>query len=66
MTMKVVLDRTKCTGIGLCEAAAPDYFEVGDDGLLVVLRDDISDADLSQIESAILGCPTEALKLVDG
>jgi ferredoxin len=64
--MKVVLDRTKCTGIGICESMSPDFFEVGDDGLLVVLRDDVAEGELAGVESAISGCPTEALKFVDG
>lgn len=64
--MKIVLDRTKCTGIGICESLASDFFEIGDDGTLVVLRDDVSADELADIEAAISGCPTEALKLVDG
>ncbi|MCW2750466.1 MAG: fdx2 [Aeromicrobium sp.] len=59
--MKVVVDFTKCTGLGICESLAPDYFEVNDDGDLVLLREDISDQDLQSIEEAVAGCPTEAL-----
>jgi ferredoxin len=59
--MKVVVDFTKCTGLGICESLAPEYFEVNDDGDLVLLREDISDEDLQSIEEAVAGCPTEAL-----
>ena len=29
--MRLVVDRAKCSGVGLCEAEAPDLFEVQDD-----------------------------------
>jgi ferredoxin len=32
--MKIRVDRNKCSGIGLCEAMSPDFFEVDDGGLL--------------------------------
>src|SRR5258708_415346 len=37
--MRIVVDRDKCTGLGMCEAEAPDLFEVQDDGSLLVLLD---------------------------
>ena len=35
---RVEVDRDRCVGSGTCEALAPDVFEVGDDGVLAVLR----------------------------
>ena len=63
--MKVVLDRGKCTGLGICEAIAPDVFEVDDDGDLVLLTEQIDADQLESVRSAVKGCPTEALKLVE-
>lgn len=31
--MKINVDRNKCSGIGLCEAMSPDFFEVDDGGV---------------------------------
>lgn len=59
--MKVVLDQSKCTGLGICESLAPEFFEVNDDGSLLVLKHDISGDELQQVEDAVAGCPTEAL-----
>lgn len=59
--MKVVVDFTKCTGLGICESLAPDFFEVNDEGDLVLLKDDISGEELQAVEEAVTGCPTEAL-----
>lgn len=62
--MKIELDRDKCTGIGMCESVAPDYFEIDDGGALVVHRDEADDAQRTEVEAAVLACPTAALRLV--
>ncbi|MGI9085908.1 MAG: ferredoxin [Aeromicrobium sp.] len=63
--MKVVADEDRCGGHGLCEAIAPDHFEVQGNGLVTVLRDDIDEGDLVDIEDAVASCPTEALRIED-
>ncbi len=61
--MKICVDYGKCTGLGICESLAPDYFEVNDAGDLVLLKEDVSEEDLQGIEEAVAGCPTEALRI---
>ncbi|KRC54115.1 ferredoxin [Nocardioides sp. Root79] len=61
----VTVDFDKCTGLGICESLAPDFFEVNDDGELLLLKAEISDTELQEVEEAVNGCPTEALKIVD-
>lgn len=61
--MNIEVDRLKCVGLGLCEDAAPDHFEVGDDGQLIVLAEKVSEADLKIVQEAVRACPTAALKL---
>jgi len=61
----VVVDRTRCSGIGICESIAPDFFEVGDDGALLLLREDFADGERSAIEDAVGSCPAAALSVVD-
>jgi ferredoxin len=61
--MKIIVDRAKCTGLGICESLAPDVFEVDDSGDLVLLSETVPDGLLSDIEAAVSGCPTEALRL---
>ena len=60
--MKVVVDRLRCTGIGNCEAIAPHVFEVGDDGSLTVLAEDVDDSD-DEVAEAVRSCPAQALSL---
>jgi ferredoxin len=61
--MKILLDRAKCTGLGICESLAPDVFEVDDNGDLVMLTDEVPEGLDDDVEAAIAGCPTEALRL---
>jgi ferredoxin len=63
--MRIVVDRDKCTGLGMCEAEAPDVFEVLDDGSLRVIQECPSAALRAEVEAAIESCPTEALTLVE-
>jgi ferredoxin len=63
--MRIVVDRSKCTGLGMCEAEAPNLFEVEDDGLLKVLNERPGSADRAELEAAVESCPTEALTLVE-
>ncbi|HKS98741.1 MAG TPA: ferredoxin [Rugosimonospora sp.] len=63
--MYVNVDRAKCTGLGICESIAPEHFEIGDDGALILLHDDVSAADVATIEDAVRSCPTAALRLAE-
>ncbi|HZP15743.1 MAG TPA: ferredoxin [Nocardioides sp.] len=62
--MRIVLDTSKCTGLGMCEAEAPELFEVQEDGSLVILVEKPSEDDRAKAEAACEACPTEALSLV--
>ncbi|MGC0369214.1 ferredoxin [Microbacterium sp. SLBN-111] len=62
--MKIDVDRTKCVGLGLCEAADPEHFEVNDDGKLVLVRDSFTEDERRAVEDAVRACPTAALRIV--
>lgn len=62
--MKVAVDYGKCTGLGICESLAPEFFEVNDDGDLELLKEDIEPDEMQSVEEAVAGCPTEALRIV--
>ena len=61
--MKVGVDRDRCVGSGTCEALAPDVFEVDDDGVLRLLREEPADGEQSDVRDAVNACPTRALTL---
>ena len=58
---RVVVDRTRCAGLGLCEAAMPDVFEVADDGMVRVHGAEVDNARRQELEDAALNCPTQAI-----
>ncbi|MFM8599166.1 MAG: ferredoxin [Mycobacterium sp.] len=61
--MKVLVDRSRCSSIGLCEATAPDIFGIGPDGALHILLDDIGADRRLDLEQACENCPTQALSI---
>ena len=63
--MRIVVDRTKCSSIGLCEATAPDLFEIGADGALHVFEADVPADRRVDLEQACENCPTQALSISD-
>jgi ferredoxin len=63
--MKVVVGRGLCQGHGQCEHAAPEVFEVRDDGLAYVLREPDSTDLVERTRDAGLRCPVDAIALVD-
>lgn len=63
--MRVCVDYDKCTGLGLCESLAPDFFEVDDDGSLHLLKEKGSEEQRAELNEAVRSCPTEALSIED-
>lgn len=60
--MRVSVDVTLCQGHGQCQEAAPEVFEVRDDGLAHVLVDEVTDAGLvAKVEEAVRRCPADAI-----
>lgn len=61
--MRIVLDRPRCEGHGLCEEAAPSLMHLDDDGELVLDREELGDADLAPANAAARVCPVAALRI---
>jgi ferredoxin len=59
----VSVDTESCVGTGICEANAPDLFEVGDDGVSHVLRADVPAELIDAARRAAEDCPTRAITL---
>jgi ferredoxin len=62
MAYRIVVDRNKCQGIGACVGAAPDVFEIDNEGKAIVIN---SDSDDDTLMSAAGACPLEAISLID-
>lgn len=61
--MRVVVDFDLCQSNALCMQAAPEVFEVRDDGFLYVLQEEPDETLRSKVEEAVRLCPTQAISL---
>lgn len=61
--MRIVADLHKCEGLGMCEAMADQYFEVGEDGRVQLLDGQPDEADRDFVVAAVQACPVAALRL---
>uniref|UniRef100_A0AAU3H207 Ferredoxin n=1 Tax=Streptomyces sp. NBC_01401 TaxID=2903854 RepID=A0AAU3H207_9ACTN len=62
--MRIVLDRPRCEGHGLCEEAAPQLMHLDDEGELLLDREEVDEADAALANAAVRVCPVAALRLV--
>jgi ferredoxin len=62
---RIKVDFDLCEANAMCEALAPDHFQVDDDDYLQVLREDVTDEELASVEQAVASCPKSALRLVE-
>ena len=63
--MKIVVDFELCQSHGLCTQAAPELFEIRDDGFLYVLNEQPDDSMREKAEHAARECPTGAIEIQD-
>ena len=63
--MKIVLDRPRCEGHGLCEEEAPGLLHLDDEGELVIDQEDVEEGttEAAAASSAARVCPVAALRL---
>ncbi len=61
--MKIVVDFDSCQSHGLCTQAAPEVFEIRDDGFLYILQETPGEELRAKVEKAVRECPTTAIKL---
>ena len=61
--MKVVLNRDACIGCGACAALCEDIFEIDNEGLSKVIKEEVKDEEVELTRDAIESCPTGAISL---
>ena len=61
--MRVLADRERCEGHGLCVASAPDVFDLDDDAVVSVRHDPVPSVLESQAEAGARVCPVAALQV---
>lgn len=61
--MKIKVDFDLCESNGLCEAMAPEVFELDDDDFLQLKTDETTPANLANVKRAVAACPRAAISL---
>lgn len=61
----VKADLGACQGYANCIVGASDYFDIDDDGVVVMLRTEVAESDRARVEEAARSCPVSALVVVD-
>jgi ferredoxin len=60
--MRVIADRERCVGAGLCVLTNPSLFDQSDDdGRVIVLTDEVADEYVASVEQAMHLCPVRVL-----
>jgi len=63
--VKIEADREVCIQAGNCVMSAGALFDQDDDGIVVVLVDEVPDGEEAHARDAVKLCPAEALRLTD-
>jgi ferredoxin len=61
--MKIKVDFDICQSHGLCTQAAPEVFEIRDDGFLYLLDETPGEGLRDKVERALRECPTGAIQV---
>jgi ferredoxin len=62
--VRVVADRDRCSGAGMCAAVAPEVFDQSEeDGVVVVLDPEPPAGSLAAVTEAVTLCPVAAIAL---
>lgn len=56
-------DLPLCQGYANCVVAAPDVFDIDDEGKVILLRSGVPDSERARIEAAVRSCPASALHI---
>ncbi|MDO9458263.1 ferredoxin [Nocardioides sp.] len=63
--MKIKVDFDLCESNALCEAMAPEVFELDDDDYLVVKTEETTPDNVDDVRRAVAACPRAAISLVE-
>ena len=63
--MKIAADRELCIAAGNCVLSAEAVFDQDDDGIVLLLADQVPEGEEERVREAVKLCPSGALRLVD-
>ena len=56
-------DLDLCQGYANCVMEAPKFFDISDDGVVVVLEEEFPEGNRSRVEAAVRSCAVSALRI---
>ena len=62
---KIKVDFDLCESNAMCEALAPDHYQIDDDDNLQVLDDTVTPENEALIEQTVASCPKSAISIVE-
>jgi ferredoxin len=63
--VKILADRDVCISAGNCVMAASAVFDQDDDGIVLVLVDEVPEGEEDHAREAVRLCPSQALRVAD-
>ena len=60
---RLIADFAACQGYGNCITGASDVYDIDDEGTVMLLKDEIPEADRGRVEEAARSCPVNALSV---
>ena len=61
--MKVKVNRDSCIGCGACAMICDEVFEIDDEGISTVKKEDVEDDKKQEVQDAVESCPTGAIEV---
>ena len=62
---KIKVDFDLCESNAMCEALAPDHFQVDDDDFLQILDENVTDDNEALVQQAVASCPKSAISIAE-
>lgn len=59
--LRVIADRSRCCGYGLCAQMCPEIYKLDEDGLVVLATDTVPEGLEEEAREGAAACPAEAL-----
>lgn len=61
--MKIETFTERCIGAGNCVAVSAKYFDLDEEGIVVINHEDVHSGDEAEVERAVDMCPAMAIEL---
>ncbi len=62
---RIHVDFDACESNAMCEALAPEHFQIDDDDFLQIVDDSVTEDNRAVVEQAVASCPKSAISIVE-